>query len=328
VRGLDRFGNWVAFFALGLDGTPFFEACHRRHRLEVMNMAWRPTKHLLEGELDNTTPGKVTGWMRFAGMDRKVTFDLTGNFHRDIRGAKIRFKGDGNHDDPEAAGYMDSFAEHQTGKVGDITAGLPPRDYTDYPYLEWFGGDNGRVVLELEQNQIEVIGTPIPACESDPISRKEQAQNMMEFMGQLAEGLSAQQAEDSAKSDDDGSAKAAPQQPAATKRSRRPGHRLLTEAIRRQLPPLYSQDGKAGEAVAYVKYFTPSAQWSWFGCEFDGKDTFFGLVDGQEKELGYFSLRELESVRGPMGLPVERDLYFKPTKLGEIAPELFATAAK
>ncbi len=100
-------------------------------------MAWRPTKHLLEGELDNTTPGKVTGWMRFAGLNRKVTFDLKGNFHRDIRGAKIRFKGDGNHDDPEAAGYMDSFAEHQTGKVGDMTVGLPPADYVSgSPYLE------------------------------------------------------------------------------------------------------------------------------------------------------------------------------------------------
>ena len=31
-------------------------------------MAWRPNRYLLEGELDNTQPGKVTGWMRFAGL--------------------------------------------------------------------------------------------------------------------------------------------------------------------------------------------------------------------------------------------------------------------
>ena len=54
-------------------------------------MAWRPTDYLLEGELSNETPGKVTGWMLFAGIKNKVTFDLEGNFHRDIRGAKIRF---------------------------------------------------------------------------------------------------------------------------------------------------------------------------------------------------------------------------------------------
>ena len=55
-------------------------------------MAWRPTQYLIEGELDNTQPGKVTGWMRFAGLKQLVTFDLSGNFHRDIRGAKIRFR--------------------------------------------------------------------------------------------------------------------------------------------------------------------------------------------------------------------------------------------
>ena len=46
-------------------------------------------------KLDNTIPGKVTGWMQFAGMDKVVTFDLVGDFHRDIRGAKIHFVGQG-----------------------------------------------------------------------------------------------------------------------------------------------------------------------------------------------------------------------------------------
>ena len=36
---------------------------------------------------------------------------------------------------------------------------------------------------------------------------------------------------------------------------------------------------------------------------------FFGLVDGLEAELGYFWLSELTGVRGPLGLPIERDLY-------------------
>jgi hypothetical protein len=47
------------------------------------------------------------------------------------------------------------------------------------------------------------------------------------------------------------------------------------------------------------------------------------LVDGHCRELGYFVLSELEEVRGPMGLPIERDLYWKPKTLEEIAPELF-----
>jgi hypothetical protein len=62
--------------------------------------------------------------------------------------------------------------------------------------------------------------------------------------------------------------------------------------------------------------------------EFDGEDTFFGLVEGQEKELGYFSLAELSSVRGPMGLAIERDLHWTPKTLAEIAPEMFSERAQ
>jgi len=50
---------------------------------------------------------------------------------------------------------------------------------------------------------------------------------------------------------------------------------------------------------------------------------FFGLVDGLEKELGYVALSELQGVRGPLGLPIERDLWWKPKTLEEIAPEMF-----
>ena len=153
-------------------------------------MAWRPTEYLIEGELDNTVSGRVTGWIKFAGLEKNVMFDLEGNFHRDIRGTKIHLVGDGcKEDDGKAQGYMQCFSFRQTGKVGDITAGLPPQDYVVYPYIEWYGDENGRVVLELEPDQIKVIGTPIPACESDPVSRQKQAQNMIDFLRGLAESL-------------------------------------------------------------------------------------------------------------------------------------------
>ena len=53
-------------------------------------MALRPNEQFVEAFLGNTVPGKITGWMKFAGMDEKVVFDLEGNFHRDIHGAKVR----------------------------------------------------------------------------------------------------------------------------------------------------------------------------------------------------------------------------------------------
>ncbi len=63
---------------------------------------------------------------------------------------------------------------------------------------------------------------------------------------------------------------------------------------------------------------SPAAYPTWYASEYDGEDMFFGLVSGFEVELGYFSLIELEGIRGNLGLPVERDLYFKPASLYEL----------
>ncbi|MFH1759915.1 MAG: DUF2958 domain-containing protein [bacterium] len=95
--------------------------------------------------------------------------------------------------------------------------------------------------------------------------------------------------------------------------------RLLTKEIIKKLPPLYSQDGKGYDSIAYVKYFTPDSDWTWWATEYSPEERlFFGLVQGFETELGYFSLDELENSKGPMGLSIERDLYFDPVPLKEI----------
>ena len=49
---------------------------------------------------------------------------------------------------------------------------------------------------------------------------------------------------------------------------------------------------------------------------------FFGYVIGQFSEAGNFLLSELESLRGPLGLPVERDRHLTPTRLGDLVPDL------
>ena len=98
-------------------------------------MAWRPNEQFIEGVLDNTVPGKVTGWMQFAGMKKKVVFDLEGNFHRDIRGAKVRLHGNGESANAEeSVKYLKCFSKLQKGNVGDMTAGREPADYVSYPY--------------------------------------------------------------------------------------------------------------------------------------------------------------------------------------------------
>jgi hypothetical protein len=296
---------------------------------QVIKMAWRPTEYLIEGMFDNTNPNKVIGWMKFVGMKPNVIFDLEGNFHRDIRGTKIHFTGDAYEDQKDIDGekYMKGFASHHTGKAGDITAGLPPHDYGSTPYIEVYSDQNGRIVIELEPVQIEVVGSPIPICESDPISREQQGRNMGQFLASLTQAAN-MPAENAVCVGGKTVIKASKR--AMNNKIR--GMKLLTQEIRKKLPPLYAQDGKGGKAVVYVKYFTPSSSWTWYITEGEpvldaqSKEVdfkFFGLVEGHEKELGYVLLSELEEVRGPMGLPIERDLYFKPKTLEEIEPEMF-----
>ena len=90
--------------------------------------------------------------------------------------------------------------------------------------------------------------------------------------------------------------------------------KLLTEELRRRLPALYSQESNKDPTV-HCKFFTPDSNWTWFateGSEEDGDFRFFGYVIGFEEEWGYFVLSELESAHGPLGLSIERDLYFNP----------------
>ena len=95
--------------------------------------------------------------------------------------------------------------------------------------------------------------------------------------------------------------------------------KLLTKAIEAQLINA-APDRPAEETAIVVKYFTPDAAASWFIC--DGHKTesgdwllfgFADLGDREMAELGYVSLQELESIRGGLGLPVERDLYYSGT---------------
>ena len=77
--------------------------------------------------------------------------------------------------------------------------------------------------------------------------------------------------------------------------------KLLTVEIKRRLPALYSQENLGGKAIAYVKFFTPDSSWTWWVTEgsLENQDfVFFGLVEGHERELGYFRLSELQSARG------------------------------
>ena len=116
------------------------------------------------------------------------------------------------------------------------------------------------------------------------------------------------------------------------------GTNLLPDALKERMPPLYSQENER-DPMVHAKFFDPVGSWSWFATEGSPVDEdgyydtdkekvdyiFFGLVDGYEAELGYFSLNELqtakEGLEGPAALPIERDVWFEPKRLSEIRRE-------
>lgn len=95
--------------------------------------------------------------------------------------------------------------------------------------------------------------------------------------------------------------------------------KLLTEELESQFPRLRETEDKDLAQVRIVaKFFDPCSQWTWYATEYDPIERlFFGLVRGFEVEFGYFSLDELEAVKGRLGLGIERDLYFGEHTLAE-----------
>ena len=97
---------------------------------------------------------------------------------------------------------------------------------------------------------------------------------------------------------------------------------LLTDELRSRLPALYAQEAQA-DPVVYAKFFLPGTGWTWYvteGAPQENDYLFFGFVVGLESEFGYFRLSELESVRSPLGLSVERDLSFDEGRLSDVVP--------
>ncbi len=83
------------------------------------------------------------------------------------------------------------------------------------------------------------------------------------------------------------------------------------------VPPLYTTE-KTDHPLAMIRLFSPDSSWVWYILEYDGEDIAFGLVVGHETEMGYFSISELASVTGPLGLRIERDVWFKPTPVTQL----------
>ncbi len=96
-----------------------------------------------------------------------------------------------------------------------------------------------------------------------------------------------------------------------------PAYVFIPDEMKDKIPAMRATESEL-EPMAMLKFLTPDSSWTWYVVEYDPEQRIcFGLVIGYEREFGYFSLEELEQVRGPMGLPIERDLHFEPKPVSQ-----------
>jgi len=127
-------------------------------------MAWRLDTSVIKGEIDNRTPGIVSGRVWLVGRANPIVLKLKGNALRDMAGCLLSFI-----NPTPTAGDQVSLDECQQGVAGDMTASrkvrIPevpieemmkrmkanqpvPEHIGNVLYLEWFSEANGRVVIE------------------------------------------------------------------------------------------------------------------------------------------------------------------------------------
>ena len=99
--------------------------------------------------------------------------------------------------------------------------------------------------------------------------------------------------------------------PEASTFQKRPAYRYIRESD--HLPVEAPEN-----PMALVKLFDPTGSWTWYIASYDPETrTAWGRVHGFEDEYGYIYMPELVGFRGRFGLPIERDLHWKPRSLSD-----------
>ena len=136
-------------------------------------MAFRLDQAIVRGELDNTEQGHLRGRIWLEGREQPLTLDLEGDAWRDVAGARITFT---NHE-PRRQKNQGDLKPAQHGIVGDITVSKkvkqitasdeewqrcmedgkqPPYEWRNSLYIEWFSEENGRVVIESADFELQI----------------------------------------------------------------------------------------------------------------------------------------------------------------------------
>jgi hypothetical protein len=86
--------------------------------------------------------------------------------------------------------------------------------------------------------------------------------------------------------------------------------KLITETLKQRFKEVDRQDENP---LVVAKFFDPASSATWYATEYDAETNIcFGYVTGLAyDEWGSFSITEMEAIKRPFGLTIERDLHFE-----------------
>ena len=95
--------------------------------------------------------------------------------------------------------------------------------------------------------------------------------------------------------------------------------KLITKELINRFAEIGDQSEEVNPIVV-AKFFDPCGSATWYVTDYNPEENIcFGYVTGLiEDEWGSFSIEELESIRRPFGLTIERDLYFNEIRFKDL----------
>jgi len=174
-------------------------------------MAFRIHESVLRGEIDNREKGIVRGQIWIHGRAEPIILTLKGNAWPDLAGCLLKFT---NPLAPVPHHHLDLLNSSQDGIIGDITASRkvrvwdvpfeegyamskrgekPPEHMANSLYVEWFSQQNGRVVIESADYELE-ISPPLWRLtpEENEQRARDAAAGMESFMQRLTQAIEIQ----------------------------------------------------------------------------------------------------------------------------------------
>ncbi|HAQ69838.1 MAG TPA: hypothetical protein DCR48_02580 [Flavobacteriales bacterium] len=98
--------------------------------------------------------------------------------------------------------------------------------------------------------------------------------------------------------------------------------KLITETLKKRFAEVGRQEGSK-DPIVVAKFFNPMGSGNWWATEYDPeRNVCFGYVSGlQFDEWGYFSIEELEALKLPFGLTIERNIHFGEQPMSKAIPQ-------